>query len=531
MNTVTAYHQRTKHSLKKGYAKGPETLDWDDQPDPFRRFEGCPVYALPKPGRELATTWAELDQQSDIPSESLNLDNIGLLLELAFGLSAWKEFGPSRWALRCNPSSGNLHPTEVYVINGVTDLLPQGVYHYVSHDHHLEQRCTFANEKVPHSLLIGLSSIHWREAWKYGERAFRYCQLDIGHALAALSYAASVLGWRVELLSDYSDADISALLGLNHQDDFIAREGETADLVCRIHYNASFLETGLEREALINSLPSASWLGKAQSLKAYHMFHWPVIDAVSQTAQKHNQQTSLWQAQHPVAVKSQCTLPASQLIRQRRSAQNFNAKSAAMSQQTFFRMLAALTAHNSAPFNAWNWSPAVHLCLFVHKVEGLVPGLYCLPRSEQGLALLQAQLSPDFKWQPVEACPSLYLLYATATNLKQTIKTLSCHQPIASDGVFSLAMLAEFKDLVAEQAWHYRRLFWECGLLGQILYLEAEAAGLRGTGIGCFFDDDVHGVLGIADGDDTLQSLYHLTVGESLEDSRIQTLPAYEHLF
>src|SRR5437660_12483691 len=34
------------------------------------------------------------------------------------------------------------------------------------------------------SFLVGLSSIHWREAWKYGERAFRYCQHDVGHALA-----------------------------------------------------------------------------------------------------------------------------------------------------------------------------------------------------------------------------------------------------------------------------------------------------------------------------------------------------------
>jgi len=528
MNTITAYHQRTKHSLKGGYAKGPETLDWDEQPDPFRRFDACPIYTLPKPGRELATTWAELDQASNIPSEILNLDNVGLLLELAFGLSAWKAFGPSRWALRCNPSSGNLHPTEVYLINGVTDLLPQGVYHYVSHDHHLEQRCTFENEDVQQSLLIGLSSIHWREAWKYGERAFRYCQLDVGHALASLSYAASVLGWRIELLSDYSDADISCLLGLNNQDHFIAKEGETADLLCRIHYNDSAMDTGLERESLINSLQSSSWLGKAQSLEAYHVFHWPVIDEVSQTAQKDTHHKSHSQAQLPIAVKSQCTLPASQLIRQRRSAQNFNAKSAAMSQQTFFRLLAALSPNTNPPFNAWNWSPAVHLCLFVHNVEGLVPGLYCLPRSEQGLALLQAQLSPDFKWQAVEAFPSLYLLYETA--LKQTIKTLSCHQPIASDSAFSLSMLAEFKDLVAEQAWHYRRLFWECGLIGQILYLEAEAVGLRGTGIGCFFDDDVHGVLGMADGDKTLQSLYHFTVGESLEDSRIQTLPAYGHL-
>ena len=34
------------------------------------------------------------------------------------GLSAWKAYGGNRWALRCNPSSGNLHPTEGYLLLG-----------------------------------------------------------------------------------------------------------------------------------------------------------------------------------------------------------------------------------------------------------------------------------------------------------------------------------------------------------------------------------------------------------------------------
>ncbi|WP_412178702.1 hypothetical protein, partial [Pseudomonas aeruginosa] len=37
-----------------------------------------------------------------------------------------------------------------------------------------------------------------------------------------------------------------------------------------------------------------------------------------------------------------------------------------------------------------------------------------------------------------------------------------------------------------EGPWCYPRLYWECGQVGQLLYLEAEAAGLSGTGIGCY---------------------------------------------
>jgi hypothetical protein len=32
-------------------------------------------------------------------------------------------------------------------------------------------------------------------------------------------------------------------------------------------------------------------------------------------------------------------------------------------------------------------------------------------------------------------------------------------------------------------------LFWETGVLGQLLYLEAHAVGISATGIGCYFDD------------------------------------------
>lgn len=525
MISVTAYHQRTKHSLQR-YARSPETLDWDDQPDPFRRFEGCSLLSLAQPGRELAVSWADLDRRQAVPAAELSLDTVGLLLELAFGLSAWKQYGPDRWALRCNPSSGNLHPSEAYLINGVPGLMPQGVYHYVSYQHHLERRCAFENVALDKSLLLGLSSLHWREAWKYGERAYRYCQLDAGHALAALSYAAATLGWRIELLSDYMDPDIAALLGLDQRDVFIDRETESPDWLCRINYNAEPSDLFPERQTLLQSVRQSPWQGKAQSLGAYHMYHWPVIEEVAQAALKDCSTVSDRPDHRTLTVPSDCRTPATRLLRQRRSAQGFNASSEAMQRRVFFRMLTALLPGDRPPFDAWNWAPAVHLCLFVHKVEGLVPGLYCFARSDSGLERLKRSLTSTFRWAEQDAFPGLYLLHEA--DVRKPAKTLCCHQAIASDSAFSLAMLAEFRESVNEHPWHYRRLFWECGLLGQILYLEAEAAGLRGTGIGCFFDDDVHRVLGIED--DTLQSLYHFTVGEPLDDPRIQTLPAYAHL-
>jgi SagB-type dehydrogenase family enzyme len=499
--------------------------------------------------------FAELDSPETIPAKPLTLVNAGLLLELAFGLSAWKQFGPSRWALRCNPSSGNLHPTEAYLVSTGNDFIKSGVYHYVSHDHSLEQRCRFAGNLPGSGLLIGLSSVHWREAWKYGERAYRYCQHDTGHALGALRYAAAALGWTVELLAEWPDEDIARLLGLDRTDDFKPLEHESPDLICRInthpifekitdreysrplpvgegfqnctnsdhlpHYNSKLLDI----MSLLEQAQSGIWSGKADSLRAYHLYKWPIIDEVAIAASKPHTEEAEWQTIRQHTIKSSGTKTATAIIRQRRSAQQFDGKMSSLPQTDFFRMLAAVLPATAA-FELWRWPPKIHLFIFVHRVEGLAPGLYALPRSHDALEQLQAATLADFDWQKAAEAIPLYHLYSG--ECRQIAKTVSCHQSIASDSAFSLGMVAEFSETIETAPWLYRRLFWECGLIGQVLYLEAEAAGIRGTGIGCYFDDSVYELLGFKD--DKFQSLYHFTVGKPLEDKRLETLPAYGHL-
>ena len=53
---VHAYHQRTKHHLDR-YAAGPGSLDWDAQPDAFRRWQGTRTYPLPRGIRPEAVPW------------------------------------------------------------------------------------------------------------------------------------------------------------------------------------------------------------------------------------------------------------------------------------------------------------------------------------------------------------------------------------------------------------------------------------------------------------------------------------------
>lgn len=523
-NQILRYHQCSKHRLN-AYAKGPEVLDWDDQPQPFRSFNGCQTISLPKPGAELNCQFADLDHPELIPHQALNLNNLGLLLELSFGLSAWKHYGPDRWALRCNPSSGNLHPTEVYLLTNTPNLLPEGVYHYHSYSHSLQQRCQFQTQHQDPFLLIGLSSIPWREAWKYGERAFRYCQHDIGHALAALSFAAASLGWTVELCSEVADADIAEWLGLNRPADFVAKEAEYPELLCRLNA-VSGQSQPLAKAKIAACFQQAIWFGKAQALSDRHFYQWPIIDEIVAQTTKPTTPAERWLAPALKLPRLKSTLPASQLIRQRRSAQRFNSKAQAMPLANFQRIMLALLPNTKPPFTAWNWPPQINLLLFIHNIESLEPGLYLLIRNPLSLQTLQHACLTKFSWQPIPGPWPLFQL--SSGNLRQACKALSCHQAIASDGAFTLGMLANFAENIAAENWRYRRLFWECGLLGQILYLEAEAALVRGTGIGCYFDDMVHEVLGLTD--QQWQSLYHFTIGMPVEDPRLQTFPAYQHL-
>ena len=196
---------------------------------------------------------------------------------------------------------------------------------------------------------------------------------------------------------------------------------------------------------------------------------------------------------------------------------------------TFLGMLARLVpGPRSMPWDAIPWAPRIHLGLFVHRVDGLVPGLYALVRDPGQLERLRAALRPDFLWQKPDGCPPELPLHLLAPgDCRALASRVSCGQELAGDGAFSLGMLADHMDgLVSHGAAFYRNLFWEAGMIGQVLYLEAEAAGVRATGIGCYFDDLVHEVFGL--GSREWQSFYHFSVGGPVEDPRLTTLPAYE---
>jgi SagB-type dehydrogenase family enzyme len=544
VETVIAYHERTKHHFHR-FAASLGHLDWATQPNPFRRFDGADLIGLPLPATGRPLPYSQLYASGAVPPELLSVDSVSLFFRYALSLTAWKRFRDTTWSLRANPSSGNLHPTEGYAvlpaIAGLGDTA--GVYHYAPKEHALERRAvvdaaawTALIAPVPAgSFLLGLSSVHWREAWKYGERAFRYCQHDVGHALGALRLAAAALGWRLVLLPGVGDGTLSRLLGLDRHEDFGEAEREEPDLLALIApelpSTASRVLNGAAWEGGVR------WRGRANVLSPEHGIEWPVIEEVARAVRRAP-------GEGPTEDFSSCPtqadlfgtasrpgrLTAEQAILGRRSAVAMDG-STSIPCATFFHMLGRLvptSGERSMPWDAIPWRPRIHLGIFVHRVDGLPPGLYALPRDPLQVTTLQSVMQqPGFRWARVPSCPDglpLYLLHEG--DCRRLAARVSCGQDIAGDGAFSLGMIADYTGSLATfGAPFYRNLFWEAGMVGQVLYLEAEEAGVRATGIGCYFDDGVHEAFGITS--PGWQSLYHFTVGGPVDDARLTTLPAY----
>lgn len=431
--------------------------------------------------------------------------------------------------------------------------------HYAPKEHSFELRAQIPSGFFPNffpggSFLVGLSSIFWRESWKYGERGFRYCNHDVGHAIGAVSMAAAGLGWDVKVLDGLGYKELERLMGLELAQEvpipsrpvkgkFPEIEFEHPDCVLLVFPSGS-TDIDINYEGLslaIKEFSKLEWKGEANVLSKEHV----VWDIIYRTAEAVKKPLSLQEkfVIHPfrssrvLGESLYKGLSLTELVRKRRSAVDMDGITM-IKRETFYQILLHCVPSGSGggekqkrplalPYSALAWDSEVHAVLFVHRVEGLPKGLYFLVRNEDHFDDLKKATRSEFKWEKPEGCPDDLPLYLLGrADCQELSKRLSCHQDIASDGCFSVGMVARLEPTLNDKGvWMYPRLFWETGVLGQVLYLEAHAVGISATGIGCFFDNPVHEVLGLKG--TAYQSLYHFTVGGPVLDKRIMSLPAY----
>ena len=502
-----AYHHATKHSYRS-VRTNAHFLDWHNQPDPFRTYEGAPLIALPaEPAFSAVGTFATMAALAEgvrpaggarpESGEGVRLDVAWLsrLLWHSMAVSAWKKVPRTgdRYSLRVNPSSGNLHPTETYLalrgFGGIND----GLYHYRADVHALELRSRgdWSEQNagalmhpwaVESPLIVALTSIFWREAWKYRDRAYRYCCHDLGHAMMSLALAARALGLLGGVVAHFSDLSMTRALGLAESD-----EAPMAFLVFQPQSPSGRLPVPPQEESA--GVPNELSAEEAPYYLLLGMHRSTILPDPAGPLPRippANAGPSRVQAPPPGPARDSSLGPT---VRRRRSALDFDARTPPMKRDDVEQLLDFATrdwlADWRGNFGGEN-SPLkkgadfVTLYLYIHRVRDCEPGVYRWDKSYRRLEQLHRG------------------------NVERVAAYLSLEQALAGNACFAVSMIADLAEaarLFGNRG--YRYVHFEAGAIGQRLYVGAEALGWNATGIGAFYDDDVHRYLGFLEEGET----------------------------
>jgi len=438
-------------------------------PDPFRHYEGVPVIDLPAdPPEPEIPALAVLAGHKGTDESTDWVAFLSRLLFYSASISAGKQ-APSgdRYALRVNPSSGNLHPTEFHF------ACPNGIYHYRVSSHMMEQRAT--GDFGPLEFL--LTTIVWREAWKYQSRAYRYCMHDLGHAWQSLSLAAAAMGCETRALGSFDDYRVAKRYGL--------AEDEWPMLLIRMQGGPVFA-----------AAEKSDWRGGIPNQLSTEVVRYPLIEEMH-AATRTTRSPEV--AADRRAVGS-ALLPGpsfGDVARRRRSALDFRGGVETISREQLLTLLELATRPLQADFASERF---VQLYLYAHRVSGLAAGVY---RYEPGAGLNNMLLGDQ----------------------RVVAAGLSLGQDLAGNSCVTFSMVGDFERATRLHGDRgYRYVHFEAGAGGQRLYLAAEALGFQSTGIGAFFDDSVHDYLGIERASGT-QVVYHFACGYAVEDDRLVPSP------
>lgn len=469
-------------------------------PDPFRHYEGVPVLDLPANPPQPAMP--ALDVLQGALGTAVAEDAPAFLSQLLFysaAISATKRVPSTgyKYALRVNPSSGNLHPTEFHFVTRDLKAWPDGLYHYRPSSHMAEQRAIgdFHSKLTSALRLPVLSSFHivfvltsiaWREAWKYRDRAYRYCLHDVGHAWQALALAARAMGCESFAAGEFPDDELARFCRLAGD--------EWPMLIVGLH--ARDVVTPAARAGEI------SWFGGEANRLSNQQVSYPLIDSIHAATKIARSAGRITDSVPPPAGRGEFKLPVAVLpsrsfgdvARTRRSALDFQGATASMSLAQLSAILGATAQPLHADFSAGRF---IQLYLYAHRVDGLEPGVYRY-RPEGGE--LERIRSGD---QRVAAAG------------------LSLGQDLAGNACVAFSMIADLDRAARENGDRgYRYVHFEAGAIGQRMYLGAEALGLQATGIGAFFDDEVHQYLGLRP--EQGQVVYHFAIGHAVHDPRLE---------
>lgn len=480
------YHAETSHSEAK-LRRDTYTLDWSNQPVPFKIYRDLESLPLPRDPEILrGATPPLLDVIATVPAaaatdpgeRSPDLEALARMLYLGAGVIKRKQLaGGGELYFRAYPNTGALYHVDLYLVCGDLAGVAAGVYHFGPHDFALRRlragdyrsvlaEATGGETRVARAPAILVSaSTYWRNAWKYRARAYRHCFWDAGTLHANLLAAASVESLEPAVVLGFADAPIEALLGLD-----AAREGALtlvplgasatpppkAPPLPELSLETLPLSRAEVDYPLIREMQRASSLADGAAAAAWRR-PWAGLDAPETGA--------TLRPLKPFADAQRSQRSLTEVVRRRGSTRAFD-RTRAIAYPALSTLLDRATRGVAADVLAPG-ATLLDLYLIVHAVDGLAPGAYYYRREDRALELLEEG------------------------NFRAEAGRLDLGQALAADAavnVYALCALPAVLEHFGNRG--YRAAQLEGGITGGRMYLAAYAQEFGATGL-TFFDDAV----------------------------------------
>jgi SagB-type dehydrogenase family enzyme len=232
------YHEATKHS-EISLMTSRHYLDLEDRPLPFKTYTELSSYPLPldfpRPALNAISSISKIYPQSsetvtaDAITTVIDIKRVAELLFFSGGITREVRYPFSTFYMRAASATGALYPIELYIVcQDLTDL-KAGVYHFGPADFSLTQirkgdyrpeLAAAAGDNlaiVTAPITIILTSIAWRNAWKYQARSYRHWFWDSGVIAANLLATTVSMELPTRLITGFVDDNVSRLLRLEDQ--------------------------------------------------------------------------------------------------------------------------------------------------------------------------------------------------------------------------------------------------------------------------------------------------------------------------
>lgn len=467
IQSAKQYHQHTSYERHK---IGGHYLDWSNQPDPYKDYQGLDQIELPREvqGPQVSLDAVLLGDPGPAAPEKITLPVLSRIFSLSAGLTTRSRMPGGEFFHRSIPSAGGLYPSELYaVIQKIPDI-EDGLYHYSVARHCLTRlRGGGFNRNDDPGLLFFITAIFFRSSWKYRDRAYRYHLLDSGHLAEGLSLAVQSQSLPFMADYDFDDEAVNRLLGID--------PGREACLV-----KATVFGDVAHRENLPPVQPGASRTAAREiDYPLLGEIHSLTSEAASAPPPPPNQPSGEAAGGGPIAKPD---LGFTDTVLLRRSRRNFIPHG--MDRETLSALIQFLCTPTESPYD-----DALSVGFLTGEVSGVEPGLYWLNRKEK-------------VWTPSRK--GRFIPQMTRICLDQGwLSNAACH-------IFFTADMDELDRVCGPRGYRYAML--TAGRLGHRVYLGATALELACCGIGAFYDFEAAELLGLEGGH---RMLYLLAAGPS----------------